>query len=495
MSPTSPEQFCSDGRTLYTGTNADDRIKKSVFNSDGTTDPRYLIFGLEGDDSIDGANNDDQVVGGIGADRIDTKQGNDEIWGMADPDVISAREGDDYADGGAGNDRIYSHEGNDTLVGGLGQNTMMGGTGIDLFVSQYVRGSGDEDRIYGMDQVGEKLVIEGISNLSHKVEFNENLVLVDQFGQDIATIIDLAQTQRRDQPEWGSRVRIQGNLVEVIERVDRYGIFVETAEGTPTLPDTTRPAPEPCTTVDTPQAPSSNPSGLTGEQPEPTTPDNGHGGGGNQTPENPNNPGHSNQNSQSGNQGNGHNNQPPINININIDNTDNNNNSNTNNNDFSTKIVNIQEINLNLDDMLSSDTRRPERINGTRDDDIIGSGLGRNVLRGMGGSDDFVFNVADKFKKRHADQIVDFKPGQGDQLVVSDDALPGLKDPTFATASSKRDLRALAREVVDLIYFEKKGQLFYNANDDGRGMGNGGLFAILKNKPDLSQDDLAFLAG
>lgn len=191
----------------------------------------------------------------------------------------------------------------------------------------------------------------------------------------------------------------------------------------------------------------------------------------------------------------GNNNQQPINININIDNTDINNNSNTNNIDFSTKIVNIQQINLSLDDMLSSETRRPERINGTDDDDIIGAGPGRNRLRGLAGSDNFVFNEEDKFKKRYADQIVDFKPEQGDQLVVSSEALPGLKDPTFATASSKRDLKALAKEVVDLIYFEKKGQLFYNANDDGRGMGDGGLFAILRNKPDLSQDDLAFMAG
>ena len=407
---------------------------------------------------------------------------------MEDPDTIWAREGDDYADGGAGNDRIYSHEGNDTLVGGLGKNTMMGGTGIDLFVSQYVRGSGDEDRIYDMNQVGEKLIIEGTSNLEHKIEFNENLVLVDQFGQDIATIADLAQTQRRGQAEWGSRVRIQGNVVEVIERVDRYGIFVETAEGTPTLPDTTRPAPEPCETVDTPPVPdtSSNASGLTEEQPDPTTPQDSNEGVGNPTPQTPD----SNSNSQNGNTGNG-NNQQPINININIDNTDINNNTNTNNIDLSTTIVTIENITLDLGDMISSERRRPERINGTDDDDIIGSGPGRNRLVGLEGSDNFVFSEEDKFKKKHADQIVDFNSQQGDRLVVSSDALPGLKDPTFAAASSKRDLKALAKEVVDLIYFEKKGYLFFNANDDGRGMGDGGLFAILKNKPDLVQDDIA----
>ena len=496
------------------GTALNDRIKKSVYNSDGSTDPKYLIFGLDGDDTIDGANNDDQVIGGLGQDQIETDQGHDAAWGMEDADRIFTREGDDYADGGAGNDRIYTHQGNDTLVGGLGDNTMNGGSGIDLFVSQYVRGSGDRDVIYGMDEVGEKLIIGGIENLDYNIKFTNDLVLFDRYGQEVARVTDLAQTQRSNAPEWGSRVRLQGNTVEIIERVDRFGIFVETTEGTPVLPVTTRPVPVPCNTVpdpvapiaeqagdgpeavpEQPQQPSSNPGtpGTDGAQPSTATP-------GAPQPEpvasqppadGGNLPGQNNDGNNTG----GTNSQPPINININIDNTDNNNNTNTIVNDFSTEIFEIQQINLNLDDMISSETPKRERITGTRSDDIIGSGPGLNKLKGMRGGDQFVFNEADKFRKKAADQIVDFNPDQGDQIVVSDEALPGLKDPTFATASSKRDLKALAKEVVDLIYFQRKGQLYYNGNEDERGMGKGGLFAVLKNKPELSSEELAVLAG
>lgn len=512
MPQTSPEQLCTDGRTLYMGTPLDERIKKSIYNSDGTTDPRYLIFGLAGNDTIDGANNDDQIIGGLGQERIDAKQGNDAVWGLEDADTIFTREGDDYADGGAGNDRIYTHQGNDTLVGGLGDNSLSGGSGIDLFISQYTRGSGDRDVIYNMDEVGEKLIVEGIDDLNYEINFNQNLVLVDRFGQDVAKIMNLAQTQRSNTPEWGSRIRLQGNTVEVIERVDRYGIFVETAEGIPTPVSATRPVPTACDVAPTPvepiaqsatNTPESTPSQVP-QQPEPantpnsvdpapsvaTTPVEHETAPPQDIP--PSNPGNALAPSPSSNPSIG---QPPINISINIDNSDDNSNTNTVVNDFSSEIFEIQQINLNLGDIISSESSKRERITGTKSDDVIGSGPGLNKLKGMQGSDHFVFNEADKFKKKTADQIIDFKPNQGDQLVISDEALPGLDDPTFATASSRRDLKALAKEVVDLIYFHKKGQLFYNANDETKGMGDGGLFAVLKNKPELSSEDLAVLAG
>ena len=35
----------------------------------------------------------------------------------------------------------------------------------------------------------------------------------------------------------------------------------------------------------------------------------------------------------------------------------------------------------------------------------------------------------------------------------------------------------------------KKGRLYYNANAEEKGWGYGGLFAILKNSPELSMSD------
>ena len=68
-------------------------------------------------------------------------------------------------------------------------------------------------------------------------------------------------------------------------------------------------------------------------------------------------------------------------------------------------------------------------------------------------------------------------------------------DPTFATASRTKKLKKLARQDMDVIYFEPRGQLIYNQNGDNPGFGRGGTFAILENKPELSSEAIHFLAA
>ena len=51
-------------------------------------------------------------------------------------------------------------------------------------------------------------------------------------------------------------------------------------------------------------------------------------------------------------------------------------------------------------------------------------------------------------------------------------------------------------ENIDLIYFEKKGQLFLNANGAERGFGNkqeGGLLAVLKGGPSLTAANIEII--
>ena len=54
----------------------------------------------------------------------------------------------------------------------------------------------------------------------------------------------------------------------------------------------------------------------------------------------------------------------------------------------------------------------------------------------------------------------------------------------------KRPFRAGA----DLIYFEAKGYLFFDQNEKGKGFGDGGLFAIIINKPELEAANIGFTA-
>ena len=47
---------------------------------------------------------------------------------------------------------------------------------------------------------------------------------------------------------------------------------------------------------------------------------------------------------------------------------------------------------------------------------------------------------------------------------------------------------------MDLVYFEPKGFLYYNQNDEGKGFGKkGGLFAILQGTPEMTEDNIGLL--
>ena len=90
--------------------------------------------------------------------------------------------------------------------------------------------------------------------------------------------------------------------------------------------------------------------------------------------------------------------------------------------------------------------------------------------------------------------IVDFN-AEDDQLLVGKNALKGLgKKPEFGTASNRKELNALAKEDMDLVYFEPKGFLYYNQNDEGKGFGKkGGLFAILQGMPEMTEDNIGLM--
>lgn len=110
-------------------------------------------------------------------------------------------------------------------------------------------------------------------------------------------------------------------------------------------------------------------------------------------------------------------------------------------------------------------------------------GKGRKKLKGKPGVTNFIFNKLEKFSKKNADHIVKFYLKKND-IIHLDEKLYGLSDDwEFAKAKSKRKLNKLAKSDVDLIYFQKKGYLYFNGNDEDRGFGNrneSGLLAILK---------------
>ncbi|NEP02753.1 MAG: calcium-binding protein [Symploca sp. SIO2E9] len=136
--------------TIY-GTNGNDPF--STMTGGSGTD---WIFGLGGDDSIDGLGGNDYLFGG---------NGDDILWGYT---------GNDYLYGDSGNDDLWGEDGNDTLIGGDGWDTLYGGSGND-----YLDAGGGFNTIEtgsGSDQI-----VLSASSYNHITDFQDGVdhILLD----------------------------------------------------------------------------------------------------------------------------------------------------------------------------------------------------------------------------------------------------------------------------------------------------------------------------
>jgi len=83
-----------------------------------------LILGNEGEDFLRGFAGNDSLFGGKGRDGLSGADGNDCLSGGLDSDVLLGEAGDDILFGGRGNDLLDGGGGNNTLVGGLGRDLL-----------------------------------------------------------------------------------------------------------------------------------------------------------------------------------------------------------------------------------------------------------------------------------------------------------------------------------------------------------------------------------
>ena len=146
--------------------------------------------------------------------------------------------------------------------------------------------------------------------------------------------------------------------------------------------------------------------------------------------------------------------------------------------------------------IIQSKGKQANKIRGTQDNDYLLAGKGADILIGKGGADQFLFIKNDRFGRRGADTIKDFDIDEGDRLLLGARRLKGLdSDPTFATASRKKQLKKLTTKDTDVIYFKPRGELIYNQNSENPRFGRGGIFAVLENEPELSSEAFHFLAA
>lgn len=152
------------------------------------------LYGSSGSETIDGGgslgqgsapdvvfagDDDDKVVGGLGADYIDGGLNNDSLWGHGGNGVIDGGDGDDHIlgdgilepgfyqtlavtlhgndvlDGGAGNDGLIGGGKDDGLFGGAGNDKLYGDDQSEAYLagqyhgSDYLDGGADDDELHG----------------------------------------------------------------------------------------------------------------------------------------------------------------------------------------------------------------------------------------------------------------------------------------------------------------------------------------------------------
>lgn len=109
---------------------------------------------------------------------------------------------------------------------------------------------------------------------------------------------------------------------------------------------------------------------------------------------------------------------------------------------------------------------------------------GRNKMRNMAKDKAvrFTFFRKEDFKKANADIITNFDKKKGDMFALSSMKFEGLEDVGFALVDNKRGCKKEMKSSSNIIAFEKRSKIhfFYDENGDKGGLGNGGLFAVLK---------------
>jgi len=93
-----------------------------------------FLFGLEGDDSLQGSTAADWIFGDAGNDELTGADGNDKLFGGSGKDILQGGFGGDFLYGGPGNDELYAGPGDDVLIGGKGSDYFDCGDGYDTII-------------------------------------------------------------------------------------------------------------------------------------------------------------------------------------------------------------------------------------------------------------------------------------------------------------------------------------------------------------------------
>ncbi|MFL9458955.1 hypothetical protein AB0758_49280 [Tolypothrix bouteillei VB521301_2] len=135
-----------------------------------------------------------------------------------------------------------------------------------------------------------------------------------------------------------------------------------------------------------------------------------------------------------------------------------------------------------------------DSLTGNSGNDFIQGDSGNDLLTGGADADRFVFATGARFvlSELGVDTINDFTPSQGDKIQLSQTTFNALSNTVFPSALNASDFAIVTSDALaatssaEIVYNNTNGILYYNPNGVIENFGEGGQFATLTAKPDLT---------
>lgn len=108
-------------------------------------------------------------------------------------------------------------------------------------------------------------------------------------------------------------------------------------------------------------------------------------------------------------------------------------------------------------------------------------------------ADVFALTGTPEFGAGTADRITNFNPKEKDRVQIDVSDFGSNAAGTFRVAKNAKAFTKALASTTDFIYLKSTGELYYNENGKLPGFGEGGIFAILENKANITTKNVEFL--
>jgi len=108
-------------------------------------------------------------------------------------------------------------------------------------------------------------------------------------------------------------------------------------------------------------------------------------------------------------------------------------------------------------------------------------------------ADIFTLSGTPGFGTENANRITNFNPKEKDKLQINTSDFGRDVVGTFKIAKNSKELTKAMASPTRFIYLKRTGELYYNENSNLPGYGEGGIFAILENKANITTKNVEFL--